>query len=1132
MAEAVLEIALETLSSFIGNELGLFLGFDEQMKRLASLLTTIKATLEDAEEKQFSDRAIKDWLQKLKSAACLVDDILDECAYEALGLEYQGVNVHTSCLSSFHPKHVVFRYKIAKKMKRVSERLEEIAEERTKFHLTEMVPERRISGVVDWRETTSFITEPQVYGREEDVNKIVEFLVGDASHFDDLSVYPIVGLGGLGKTTLSQLIFNHERVGRYFELKIWVCVSDDFSLKRMTKAIIEGASGCVSADLDLEPLQRKLQDLLQGKRYLLVLDDVWDDAQENWQRLKSVLACGAKGSSILVTTRLPKVAAIMGTMPSHELSMLSDNDCWELFKQRAFGPNEVQEVKLVVIGKEIVKKCGGVPLAAKALGGLLRFKREEKEWLYVKESNMWSLPHDENSIMPALRLSYLNLPIKLRQCFAYCAIFPKDETISKQYLIQLWMANGFISSNEILDVEDVGHGVWSELHWRSFFQDIQTDSCGKVTHFKMHDLAQFVAEEVRCITDDDNVTTLSERILHLANRRWTQNKINSIQLHQVKSLRTHIFELSPNVLKCYSLRVLDFQRKNLSSSIGHLKHLRYLNLSGGIFTTLPESLCKLWNLQILILDYCHNLQNWPNNLICLKSLQQLSLRFNNSLSCLPPHIGQLNSLQHLSMYIVGKETGFLLAELGLLKLKGDLHIKNLGNVTSVMDAKEANMSQKQLNRLFFTWGRDDESELQENVEQILEVLQPQTQQLQALGVNRYKGAHFPQWMSSPSLKYLNELDLVDCKSCLKLPLLGKLPSLECLRISNMTNLVYLYEESYDDGVIFMALKLLVLKEMPNLIRLSKEHAENMFPCLSSLKISECPKLLSLPILPSINDLGIKDKCSQDLPSSIHKFSSLESLVFYDNKELTHFPDGMLQNLTSLKRLSFYGLSKLEVLPTEINNLNALQYLGICYCDNLNSLADEVLLRGLHSLKKLYIMGCPKFNVCASFQYLSCLEKLNIGRNTKVEGLQESLQHMTSLQCLELWDLPNLESLAHCSLGLLHELTISNCPKLMCLPTSLDSLKILKIFHCPELRKRCEKEIGAEWPKIAHVLNVHVQNTNLTFAGEDIGYYDCKPAHACYLLYEQNCGDFEIQTLCISQAVCEDSSVASFQLSSQ
>ncbi|XP_020216607.1 putative disease resistance protein RGA3 isoform X2 [Cajanus cajan] len=914
MAEAVLEFALEKLSSLIGKELGLFKGFDGDMKKLCSMFTTIKATLQDAEEKQFSNEAIKDWLQKLKEAAYEVDDIMDECAYEELQLEYQGVSgkVQCSCLSSFHPKNVIFRYKVAKRMKRISERLDEIAEERLKFHLTETAPER--SGVIEWRQTSSIITERQVYGRKEDTKKIVNILTSDVDAFpsENLSVYPIVGLGGLGKTTLAQLIFNHEKVVNHFELRIWVCVSEDFSLNRMTKAIIEATSGLTCGNLNLEPLQRKLQDQLRGKRYLLVLDDVWDDKPDNWQKLERVLSCGAKGTSILVTTRLSKVATIMGTMPPHELSTLSEDDGWELFKHQAFGPKEEEQVELVVIGKEIVKKCGGVPLATKVLGGLLRFKRNENEWLYVKESNIWSLPHNENSIMSALRLSYLNLPIKLKQCFAYCAIFPKDKRIRKQYLTELWMANGFILSNEIIDAGDVGDNVWNELYWRSFFQDIETDEFGKVTSFKMHDLvhdlARSIGEGVCCITEGNHATTLVERVYHLSD--LAKEAINPIQLHKIKSLRTYrgcynTRKLYPNVLKCYSLRVLQFrQREQLSSSIGNLKHLRYLNLLGGSFITLPESLCKLWNLEILKLDHCYRLQKLPNNLIQLKALQLLSLNDCRKLSSLPPRIGKLSSLRILTTYIVGEEKGFLLEELGPLKLKGDLHMKHLGRVKSVMDAEKANMSSKQLNQLSLSWDINEESELQEFELQgkILEVLQPHTQQLQILSVDGYKGSHFPQWMSSsPCLKYLTYLQLWDCKNCLQLPTLGKLPSLKCLRISKMINIKYVYEECYDGEVVFLALESLFLWKLPNLIRLSREDGENMFPRLSRLTIDECPKLLA----------------------------------------------ETLQHITALKKLELRDLPNLESLPVCFGNLPLLRDLTIYNCSKLRCLPMGLSLRSLN-----------------------------------------------------------------------------------------------------------------------------------------------------------------------------------------
>ncbi|KAJ1391661.1 Virus X resistance protein-like, coiled-coil domain [Sesbania bispinosa] len=1093
MAEAVLEVVLENLSSLIQKELGLFLGFNQDLKRLASLLTTIKATLEDAEEKQFSNRAIKDWLQKLKDAAYVLDDILDECATEALELKNTGIfkhglpaKVQSSFLSSLHPKHVVFRYKIAKKMKRIRGRLDEIAEERSKFHLNEMVTER--TRVIDWRQTSSNITQLQAYGRDGDKDKIVDILTVDAYASEDLTVYPILGLGGLGKTTLAQLIFNHERVVNHFELRIWVCVSEDFSLKRMTKAIIESTSGEVCDNLELEPLQRKLTDLLQRKRFLLVLDDVWDDEQENWQRLRSILACRGKGASILVTTRLPKVAAIMGTMPSHELSMLSENDCWELFKQRAFAPNEVPQAELAVIGKDIVKRCRGVPLAAKALGSLLRFKREEREWLYVKESELWSLPQDENSVLSALRLSYLNLPVKLRQCFAFCALFPKDKLIRKQFLIELWIANGFISSNKLLDAEEVGNEVWNELYWRSFFEDIEKDEFGKITSFKMHDLvhdlAQSVTEEVYCITNNNGVPSTSGKIRHLSIDRWkSSEEVDSIGLHHVKSLKTmlNLFtgQLSPNVLKCYSLRVL--QNKdlyNLSTSIGHLIYLRYLDISYGSFVTLPESLCRLWNLQTLKLDSCCCLRKLPNSLILLTALQHLSLKHCDSLASLPPKIGKLTHLKTLSMYIVNNKRGFLLAELGQLNLKGELHIKHLERVKGVMDAREANMVSKHLNQLLLSWGRNHESQLQENVEHILEVLQPNTQQLQILGVGGYIGTLFPQWMSSPSLKYLNSLQLVDCKNCLHLPQMGNLPSLKDLRIFNMSRVMYLFEESYDGEAArgLMALELLLLEDMPNLTRLSREDGENVFPRLSTLQIAECPKLLGLPCLPSLNDLHIIGECNQNLLSSSYEFYRLKSLTFEANAKLICFPDGMLLNCTSLKILVFRGYSKLELLPTEIIDLNDIEELHIFKCESIKSLTYDAL-QGLHSLRKLSIVGCHKFNMLVGFEYLTCLEELHIGSCSEVKCFHEDFQHMTALQSLYLSDLPIVslpDSLG--KLGFLHSLGIYDCPKLTNLPMNiqcLSGLNTLYICGCPKLANTCQKETGEDWPKIAHIHHLEI-----------------------------------------------------------
>ncbi|AES96304.1 LRR and NB-ARC domain disease resistance protein [Medicago truncatula] len=991
-------------------------------------------------------------------------------------------------------------------MRRIRERLDQIAFEKSGFHLTEMVRERR-GGVLEWRQTTSIINQTLVHGRDEDKDKIVDFLIGDAAKLENLSVYPIVGLGGLGKTVLAKLIFNHESIVNHFELRIWVYVSEEFNLKRIVKSILETATKKSCKDLDLETLQIKLQKVLRTKRYLLILDDVWNDKQEKWYDLKSLLVCGGKGSSVLVTTRLAKVGQIMGTMPLHDLSRLSDKDCWKLFKQRAFGPNEVEQEELVVIGKEIVNKCGGVPLAAIALGSLLRFKREEKEWLYVKKSKLWSL-QGENSVMPALRLSYFNLPIKLRQCFSFCALFPKGETISKKMIIELWICNGFISSNQMLEAEDVGHEVCNELYWRSLFQHTETGEFGQSAVFKMHDfvhdLAESVAREVCCITDYNDLPTMSESIRHLlVYKPKSFEETDSLHLHHVNSLKTYmewnfdVFDagqLSPQVLECYSLRVLLMNGlNNLSTSIGRLKYLRYLDISGGHFDTLPKSICKLCNLEVLNLDHCYFLQKLPDSLTRLKALRQLSLIDCDSLTSLPPHIGKLTSLKTLSKYIVGNEKGFKLEELGQLNLKGELHIKNLERVKSVTDAKKANMSRKKLNQLWLSWERNEASQLEENIEQILEALQPYTQQLHSFGVGGYTGARFPQWISSPSLKDLSSLELVDCKNCLNFPELQRLPSLKYLRISNMIHITYLFEVSYD-GEGLMALKSLFLEKLPSLIKLSREETKNMFPSLKALEITECPNLLGLPWLPSLSGLYINGKYNQELPSSIHKLGNLESLHFSNNEDLIYFSEGVLQNMaSSVKTLGFHHHSELKIVPAQLIHLHALEELYIDNCRNINSLSNEVL-QELHSLKVLDILGCHKFNMSLGFQYLTCLKTLAIGSCSEVEGFHKALQHMTTLRSLTLSDLPNLESFPEGfeNLTLLRELMIYMCPKLASLPTNiqhLSGLEKLSIYSCPELEKRCQKEIGKDWPKIAHVEYIDIQNEEVMYGGHGGGYFD-------------------------------------------
>ncbi|XP_058106802.1 putative disease resistance protein RGA3 [Magnolia sinica] len=220
-------------------------------------------------------------------------------------------------------------------------------------------------------------------------------------------VISIVGMGGLGKTTLAQLTYNNGDVKRHFDIRMWVCVSNDFDVKQIAKSIIKSVTGSGCESLALSPLQDRLQGILQAKQFLLVPDDVWCNDSEKWDKLRVPFQAGKPGSRIIMTTRMEYVASTMGSSHIHKLLALSDDECWLLFNCRALEHQSAEErLELEVIGREIVKKCGGVRLAAKTISSALRLRKTTREWEVVLGSEIWN----SEGILPALWLSYQDLP--------------------------------------------------------------------------------------------------------------------------------------------------------------------------------------------------------------------------------------------------------------------------------------------------------------------------------------------------------------------------------------------------------------------------------------------------------------------------------------------------------------------------------------------------------------------------------------------------------------------------------------------------------------------------------------------------------------------------------------------------
>ncbi|GFZ00428.1 LRR and NB-ARC domains-containing disease resistance protein [Actinidia rufa] len=1001
-------------------------------------LLEIRAVLDDAEEKQITNKFVNLWLEELQDLAYDLDDLLDEFSTKAL------------------------RYKLIKKSQSSTNKVRAL--------ITTFCTRFSSGGAIFDFKMRSKIKD--ITTRLQDMSKKISEL---GLHKVDVFRTPIQRLPATS---------------------VWGVLARPPLLNWITKEIVGYVHADSSESRTLDQVQVKLKNALAGKKFLIVLDDVWDVKYNEWNILKSPFSDGALGCKVIVTTRDREVSSMMGTVQYHALECLPHEECWSIFAQHAFQNISTNtNPNLESIGQEIVKKCGGLPLAARTLGGLLQCEPGEIEWQNVLNIKIWELK--ENDILPSLRLSYHHLPPHLKQCFAYCAILPKDYEFKEEELVLPWMAEGFICQQEGgKKMEDLGGEYFRELLSRSFFQPSRmTEGSKFVMHDLINDLAQFFARKT-CFRLEDN----KEQYKNLKKARHsscTQGFVDGIKkfenFHKAEHLRTFLplsltefrehyltshvpLELLPK-LKC--LRVLSFSRcciHELPPLIGELKHLRYLNLSYTIVERLPESLGNLYNLQTLLLKGCERLKKFPTSIENLISLRHLDITHADSLEEMPLGIDKLESLQKLSNFIITKGNGFRIRELGnLTNLGGKLEITGLQNVVDPRDARKVNLNGKEsLDVLSMVWSEGSEDLRNEGVKtDVLNVLRPHSN-LKKLHISFYHGSRFPTWIGDQHFSNMVCISLRDCKNCSSLPPLGQLHSLKKLFLEGISNVKQVGSEFYGQGCskpfpvleilwftdmlgwekwypyigetkvrAFTCLIELSIKRCPKLLRT----LPNDLPCLWNLVIENCPKLLlkvSNLILQSLTTISIEAIPCPSLPLLLEmrnklELSSLESLDIRDVSipdtlcdpsvaDEVEFANVASNHMSSLTSLNFRNIQNLRFLPKWFfKKLRGVESLEINDCNELTTLWQNVvtLEHCLPALRSLQIGGCS--------QLVSLFEEEEEERQQQQQ--LERLSFMMRLESLKLKDCEKLKKLPRWlhTLPFLGELEIDSCPSLVSFP---------------------------------------------------------------------------------------------------
>ncbi|PAN19519.1 hypothetical protein PAHAL_3G279000 [Panicum hallii] len=1068
-------------------------GVPETLKRLENLLYQLRAVAGAVQRQGSPDRSadLRAWLQQLIDAVYEAKDVLDDFD--------DSVPPTESPIARFG-KRILGADERVNRLKDVVDKLEAVQATSRTLMLAAVHGSGSGSGDLSGHHqphggATGSVRhhEHEVFGRDRERQDMVSWLVGTSDgDARSVPVAAITGHGGMGKTTLAQLLFEDQKVVSTFDLKIWIqpdATDNEFELARQ---ILQSVNVEVPGGMkNFNWLQVKLQEEVSLRRFLLVIDDVWNWNREDinghayremWSKVLAPISHGkATGSKIVITTRQKMVADLLHASKEVWLDDLPADAIWSLFKRCAFGEDNIdkQPQALQDIGRKIAEKLKGSPMVAKAVGQMLEGSRRVTHWKRVLDMDSF------DNVSKTLELCYHNLPEHLQPCFAICSLFPKNWRFKRDKLVKIWMALDFIQADGgNTQLEDVGSDYFDQLVDRSFFH---RQRVGRRRYYYIHDLMHNLAEKVSqfdCVRVEDATKKIPKTIRHVSvssdNIAQLKSRCELKRLHTLLILKNPSSSLDqlPGDLfiELKGLRVLGLEGCNivrLSEKIVNLKHLRYLALCKSI-TRLPQAVTKLYRLQTFSSPKGSGLEV-PAEIVDLKRLRHLDMDTSKITG-----IGKLVHLQGSVKFHVKKEKGHTLGDLdGMSGLRKELHIKNLDVVKDKEEACQAGINRKEnVKVLELEWNSTGKS-VPSDAAEVLDGLEPH-QYVKKLIIRRYHGNRSPNWLSE-SLKasnfYIKYLHLINCRKWEAMPPLGQLPCLKVLQLKEMTSVQKISCDFYGTKLTgFPSLEELEFDDMPQWVEWTQEEKNiEVFPKLRKLRLLNCPELIKVPHLPlSVRKVTVKNtgfvsqlKLSSSSPSKACKFAldtcsatiltnglmhqqQVEAIATLTLRNCEDVKFEELEVLTSLKRLQISHSSiNDEQLDTCLRGLQGLTWLEISNCNTITCLPWMESSECLTKFHELRIQQCPEFSSLHSLPSFAALESILIENCSKVtmESFPTNFNNNS-----------------------LRRLSIMNCAELESLPSGFpSSLQVLHLIGCkPTLMTQLQVKDGPEWDKIASI----------------------------------------------------------------